>query len=76
MSADPPAVALAALRLELAAPVPPEVAVGADLVLQVRASGATCGLGGGRIEVVDGKKIVTTTQLIAFRDKPPLSHTR
>jgi hypothetical protein len=66
MSADPPAVA--ALRLELAAPVPPEVAVGAELVLQVRASGATCGLGGGRIEVVDGENIVTTSQLIAFGD--------
>jgi hypothetical protein len=68
MRADPPAVAPAALRLELAAPVPPEVAVGADLVLQVRASGATRGLGGGHIEVVAGEKIVATAELIALRD--------
>jgi hypothetical protein len=68
MSADPPAVAPAALRLELAAPVPPEVPVGADLVLQVRVSGATCELGGGRIEVLAGEKLVATAELIAFRD--------
>lgn len=68
MSADPPAVAPAAVRLELAAPVPSELAVGAHVVLQVRTSGATCGLGGGRIEVVTGGKILATAELIAFRD--------
>jgi hypothetical protein len=66
MSADPPAVASAALRLELAGPVPPEVPAGAELVLQVKVSGATCELGGGRIEVVAGEKIVATAELIAF----------
>jgi hypothetical protein len=65
MSASP---AAPRLRLELAVPVPPEVPVGADLVLQVRVSGATCDLSGGRIEVVVGEKIVATAQLIAFRD--------
>ena len=68
MSADPPAAASAALRLELAAPVPPEVPVGADLVVHVRVSGATCELGGGRIEVLAGEKIVARAELIAFRD--------
>lgn len=68
MSADPPAVAPAALRLELAVPVPPEVPVGADLVLQVKVSGAACELSGGRIEVVAGEAIVATAELIGFRD--------
>jgi hypothetical protein len=65
MSASPVALSL---RLELAGPVPSEVPVGADLVLQVRVSGATCDLSGGRVEVVAGEKIVATAQLIAFRD--------
>jgi hypothetical protein len=68
MNAEAPAVASAALRLELAGPVPPEVPVGADLVLQVRVSGAPCELGGGRIEVVAGEERVATAELIAFRD--------
>jgi hypothetical protein len=67
MSADPPAVAPAVLSLELAEPVPPQVPVGADIVLQVRVSGATCGLSGGRIEVVAGEDIVATATLITFR---------
>jgi hypothetical protein len=68
MSAGPVAAAAAAVRLELAGPVPPEVPVGADLVLQVRVSAASCELSGGRIEVVAGEKIVATAKLIAFRD--------
>ena len=68
MSADPPAVAPPVLRLELAEPVPPQVPVGADIALQVRVSGATCDLSGGRIEVVAGEEIVATAELIAFRD--------
>jgi hypothetical protein len=80
MSADPRVVASAALRLELAGPVPPEVPAGADLVLQVRVSGATCELGGSRIEVVAGEKIAATAQLIAFHgnvnETAPFSYTR
>jgi hypothetical protein len=68
MNAGPPAAAAAAVRLALAGPVPPEVPVGADLVLQVRASGASCELSGGRIEVVAGEKIVAAAKLIACRD--------
>jgi hypothetical protein len=68
MSADPPAVAPATLRLELAGPVPAEVPAGADLVLQVRVSGAAGELGGARIEVVAGEKLVATAELIAFHD--------
>jgi hypothetical protein len=66
MSAGPAAATI--LRLELAGPVPPEVPVGADLVLQVRVSGATCDLSDGCIEVAAGEKILATAQLIAFRD--------
>jgi hypothetical protein len=68
MSADPPAVAPAALSLELAEPVPTEVPVGTDVVLRVRVSGAACDLRGGRIEVVAGEEIVATAELMAFRD--------
>jgi len=68
MSADPPAAAPPALSVELAEPVPPQVPVGADIALQVRVSGATCDLSGGRIEVVAGEDIVATAELIAFRD--------
>jgi hypothetical protein len=68
MSPDLPAAAAAPLSLELAEPIPPEVAVGADLVLQVRASGAACDLGGGRIEILAGEEIMATAELIAFRD--------
>jgi hypothetical protein len=68
MSADPQAAARAVLSLELAEPVPPQVPVGADVVLQVRVSGAACDLSGGRVEVVAGEEIVATAQLIAFRD--------
>ena len=68
MSGDPAAAAPAALSLELAEPVPPQVRVGADVVLQVRVSGAACDLRGGRIEVVAGEDIVATAELIAFRD--------
>lgn len=68
MSADPEAVAPTALRLELAEPVPPELPAGADVVLQVRVSGAACDLSGGRVEVMAGEGTVTTAELIAFRD--------
>jgi hypothetical protein len=68
MSADRQAAAPAALSLELAEPVPPEVPVGAAVVLQVRVSGAACNLTGGRIEIVAGEEIVATAELIAFRD--------
>jgi hypothetical protein len=68
MSADLPAEARPVLRLELAEPVPPEVPVGADVLLQVRVSGAARDLTGGRIEVVAGAEIVAAAMLIAFRD--------
>jgi len=68
MTADPLAVAPALLSLELAEPVPPQVPVGADVVLQVRVSGAACDLSGGRIEVVAGEEIVATAELMAFGD--------
>jgi hypothetical protein len=68
MSGDPPAAAPAALSLELAEPVPPEVPVGADVVLQVRVSGAACDLRGFRVEVVAGEEVAATAELIAFRD--------
>jgi hypothetical protein len=68
MSADPRATAPALLSLELAEPVPPEVPVGAEVVLQVRVSGAGCDLSGGRIEVVAGEEVVATAELMAFRD--------
>lgn len=68
MSADSLEAIPAALRLELVEPVPPEVPVGADVVLQIRVLGAAHDLRGGRIEVVAGEKIVATAELIAFRD--------
>jgi hypothetical protein len=68
MSADPPAAAPPALSVELVEPVPPQVPVGADIVLQVRVSGAACDLSGGRIEVMAGEDIVATAALSAFRD--------
>jgi hypothetical protein len=68
MTADPRAEARPVLRLELAEPVPPQVPVGADVLLQVRVAGAARDLSGGRIEVVAGEEIVATAALIAFRD--------
>jgi hypothetical protein len=56
------------LSLALAEPVPPEVPVGANVVLQLRVSGAACDLSGGRIEVLAGEEIVATAELIASRD--------
>ena len=56
----------AVLSLELAEPIPPEVPVGADVVLQLRVSGAASDLSGGRIDVVAGEEIVATAELIAF----------
>ena len=68
MSAESPVRALAALSLELAQPVPPEVPVGAGVVLQVRVLGVARDLRGGRIEVIDDEKVVATAELIEFRD--------
>ena len=68
MSAAPLAEGRPVLHLELAEPVPPQVPVGADVLLQVRVSGAARDLSGGRIEVVAGEDIVATAELIAFRD--------
>jgi hypothetical protein len=68
MSAAPLAEGRPVLHLELAEPVPPHVPVGADVLLQVRASGAARDLSGGRIDVVAGEDIVATAVLIAFRD--------
>jgi hypothetical protein len=68
MSADPPAEAPAILHLELEEPVPPQVPVSADVLLQVRVSGAARDLSGGRIEVVAGEEIAATAVLVAFRD--------
>ncbi len=67
MSAAPLAEGRPVLHLELAEPVPPQVPVGADVLLQVRVSGAARDLSGGRIEVVAGEEIVATAVLIAFR---------
>jgi hypothetical protein len=44
------------------------VPVGADVLLQVRVSGAARDLSGGRIEVVAGEEIVATAVLVAFRN--------
>ncbi len=60
--------AAAALSLELAEPVPPEVPVGAQVALRAKVSGAARDLRGGRIEVVVDREIVAVTQLIAFHD--------
>jgi hypothetical protein len=69
MSADSRAQAHPVLHLELAEPVPPQVPVGADVLLQVRVSGAARDLSGGRIEVVAAEEeIVATAVLAAFRD--------
>jgi hypothetical protein len=68
MSANAPAAAPVVLSLELAEPIPPQVPVGADVLLQVRVSGAARDLRGGRIEVVAGEEIVAIAELIAFRD--------
>ncbi len=68
MSADRPGEARPVLRLELAEPVPPQVPLGADVLLKVRVAGAARDLSGGRIEVVAGEEIVATAMLIAFRD--------
>ena len=68
MSAAPLAEGRPVLHLELAEPVPPQVPVGADVLLQVRVSGAARDLSGGRIEVVAGEVVVATAALIAFRD--------
>ncbi len=68
MSVNRPAAVSATLSLELAEPIPPQVPVGADVVLQVRVSGVACDLSGGRIEVVAGGEIVATAELVAFRD--------
>ena len=68
MSADRLEEARPVLRLELVEPVPLRVAVGADVLLQVRVSGAARDLSGGRIEVVAGEEIVATAVLVTFRD--------
>jgi hypothetical protein len=68
MNATPPAEARPVLHLQLAEPVPPQVPVGANVLLQVRVSGAAGDLSGGRIEVMAGEEIVATAVLIAFRD--------
>lgn len=68
MSAAPATTVPTAVSLELAEPVPPEVPVGANIVLQVRISGTASDLSGGRIEVVAGEDVAATAELIAFRD--------
>jgi hypothetical protein len=68
VSAEPLVRAPAALSLELAQPVPPEVPVGASVVLQVRVLGAARDLRGGRIEVINDEQVVATAELIEFRD--------
>ena len=68
MSAESPVRAPAALSLELAQPVPPEVPVGAGVVLQVRVLGVARDLCGGRIEVIAAEEVVATAELIEFRD--------
>lgn len=55
----------AALSLELARPVPPEVPVGSDLLLQVRVRGVARDLRGGRIEVMAGDDVVAAAELAA-----------
>jgi len=75
MSAAPLAEGRPVLHLELAEPVPPQVPVGADVLLQVRVSGAARDLSGGRIEVVAGEEIVATAELIetaAFAVRAPV----
>jgi hypothetical protein len=60
----------AALSLELADPIPPEVPVGSDLVLRIRVRGAARDLRGGdlrggRIEVLAGQDIIAAAGLTA-----------
>ena len=56
------------MRLELARPIPPEVPVGAAVVLQVRVLDAARNLRGGRIEVMAGEALVATAELVEYRD--------
>jgi hypothetical protein len=68
VSAEAQAPASAALTLELVQSVPPEVPVGAGVVLRVRVLGAAYALRGGRIEVIANEEVVATAELTAFRD--------
>jgi hypothetical protein len=68
MSVDSLVAVPAALSLELVAPVPSEIPVGAGVVLQVRVLGAARDLRGGRIEVVTGEEVIATAELTACRD--------
>jgi hypothetical protein len=63
MSANAPASSPPELTLELAEPVPPEVPVGAELVLRVRVIGAARDLRGGRIEVMAGEDVIANAGL-------------
>jgi len=56
------------LRLELVQPVPPEVPVGAVIILRVRVSGTGRHLHVGRIEVIAAEDVIATAELIEFRD--------
>jgi hypothetical protein len=68
MSENVSAASPAALRLELAQPVPPEVPVGAGLLLRVRVLGADRDLRGGRIEVVASAGVIAAAALTSFCD--------
>jgi hypothetical protein len=68
MSADPTAMDLPVLRLELADPVPSEVPVGTTILLQAKVFGASRDLRGGRVEVAAGQEIIATAQLTVFQD--------
>ena len=62
MNTDVSAAGAAALSLELAEPVPPEVPAGADIMLRVRVRRAARDLRGGRIEVVAGEDAVAAAE--------------
>jgi hypothetical protein len=68
MSAVHGAAPPAALTLELAEPVPPEVPVGAELRLRVRVLGAVCVLRGGCIEIMAGGDVIAIAGLTASGD--------
>ncbi len=68
MSDDHGPARQAAVTLELAEPVPPEVPVGSEIQLQVRVRGAACDLRGRCIEIMAGEDVIASARLTACGD--------
>src|SRR5579871_4377740 len=56
------------LILALAEPFPPEVPVGSEILLRVRALGAARDLRGGRIEIIAGEDVIASAGLAPSGD--------